>query len=929
MSSRLARRRWLTLALATVLALAGTLAWVPRSDAAATTYTARVLASAPLAYYRLGEPGPPTMVDSSGNGHHGTYGGLVVFGGPPAITNTTDASASYVVGSSATGIPAPQTAYTLEAWVRPDDGAPATFVGQAGAGELFVSGGFLGLNQTGDDVLSAGPDLTAGTWWHVAATWDGATTRLYVNGTEVATSITANTAPSGSSPVILGDGPHGGFIGGLDEVAYYPTALSPAALADHVAIGRDSTPPDIAFTTPADNGQYVLHAVSALAPASPCTDPLAGSPLSASGIASCTPGPLAGGLGPHFFTVTGFDRAGNGASRTVAYTVVPNRYADEVLLSAPIAYYRLNDPVGSPTMTDDSGHGQDGDYRNGVAPGGHKPAAISCERRPNPPQVCELANDPEDFSTHFGGGGYGYVNDLPAPKTAYTLEAWIRPDNGDGSIVGQGGAGQLFLRNGHLGLRQTQDDVLSGSPTLTPGVWWHVAAVWNGSSTALFVNGNVVASSNSARKAPSGTATMYVGFGDQAPPFQGDLDEVAYYPTALSGGVLAEHYAVGTAVDWPSLSLVAPGTTGVPSGVIATPARNGLYAPSKTPVSDFYCTDPDGPGDVSSCTATVDGNPINDGDPLPDTLGSHSLTITAVDAAGNVDVHTSTYTVATFADIYRADSPLAYYRLGDTGSVMADASGHGRDGLYKNHQESGAVGISGDGDHARRFWGDSGYGFANDVSAGPFQSTIEAWASPDDGRDQSIAGLAGTDELFVTGGKFAYRHLDRTVIADVGPTLGVFRQVVGVWDGATVQIYVDGVLHGTAEAATGRSSGGGTFYVGYGDKAPWFKGSLDEVAYYDTALNPARVYQHFLADPPPATPNPSEPGASATGCLVPDLRGRRIAAARDALAWANCSLGSVRRHASAPGNRGRVLTQTVPAGTTVVAGRRIHVTVGR
>ncbi|GAW52741.1 LamG-like jellyroll fold domain-containing protein [Nocardioides sp. PD653] len=917
MSSRPARRRALTSALATALALTATLAWVPPSGAAVTTYAGEVLASAPVAYYRLGEPSGPTMVDSSGHGHHGTYGGLVAFGGPPAITNTTDTSAAFTTGSSATGIPAPQTAYTLEAWVRPDDGAPATLVGQAGAGELYISGGFLGLDQSGDDVLSSGPDLTAGTWWHVAATWDGTTTRLYVDGTEGATSVTATTAPSGSNPVILGDGPHGGFIGGLDEVAYYPTALSGAVLAAHVAIGRDSTPPHVTITTPADSGQYVLHAVPA--PGYSCTDPLAGSPPSASGIMTCVPGPLAGGLGPHFFTVTGTDRAGNAAARTVAYTVVPNRYADEVLLSSPIAFYRLNDPVGAVTMTDDSGHGRDGLYRNAVAPGGHRPAAISCERRPRPPQVCELAADPQDFSTHFGGNGYGYVSDLPAPKTAYTLEAWIRPDNGDGSIVGQGGAGQLFLRDGHLGLRQTQDDVLSSSPTLTPGVWWHVAAVWNGTSTALFVNGAVVATSSSARKAPSGSATMYVGLGEQAPPFHGDLDEVAYYSTALSGGVLAEHYAVGTAVDWPSISPVPPGTTGVPSAVITTPADDGLYAPAKTPVSDFGCTDPDGSGDVSSCTAAVDGNPLANGDPLPDSLGSHTVTVTAVDQAGNVDTHSVTYTVMPFPDIFRADSPLAYYRLGDTGSVMVDASGNGRDGEYKNDQQSGPVGISGDGDHARRFLGANGYGYANGVAAGPHQSTIEAWANPDDGRDQSIAGLAGTDELFVTGGSFAFRHLDRTVVADVGPTPGAFRQVVGVWDGTNAQIYVDGVLHGTVEAATGSSSaGGGTFYVGYGIRAPWFKGSIDEVAYYRVALTPARVLEHFLADPPPAT-----------DCLVPRLRGRRVAVARDALAWAGCTLGTVSHRAAAPRDRGRVLAQSVPPGSALPGGRSIDVTVGR
>ncbi len=602
------------------------------------------------------------------------------------------------------------------------------------------------------------------------------------------------------------------------------------------------------------------------------------------------------------------------------YTVVPNRYQDEVLLSSPTAYYRLNDPVGATTMTDFSGHGNHGIYKNGVAPGGRRDAAIACERRPRP-RVCELSDDPLDYSTHFGGGGYGYVNDLLAPKTAYTLEAWIRrDDNGNGSIVGQGGGGQLFISNDRLGLRQTQDDVLSAGPVIPVDTWVHVAATWDGTNTRLYVNGAQVAFSNTARKAPSGSATMYVGYGDQAPWFTGDLDEVAYYSTALSGSVLAEHHAVGTAIDWPSVP--AGSNTGLPSGVITTPAVDGLYAPAKVPVSDFACTDPDGPADLVSCTATVDGNPIASGAALPATLGPHTFTITAVDLAGNVDTHSVTYTVMPFADIYLADSPVVYYRLGDpAGPLMSDASDNGRNGTYKNWQESGPVGISGDGNLARRFWGDGGYGYTNSVSASPHRATLEAWANPDDLRDQSIAGLAGSDELVILDGKFAYRHEDLIVSAHVGPTPGVFSQVVGVWDGATMEIYVDGVLHGSGAAATGTSHGAGTFYVGLGTLAPWFKGSIDEVVYYDTALTPERVYQHFLADPPP--------GAASSDCLVPKLRGLRVASARTALESAGCRLGTVSRRTTTRANRGLVLAQSTAAGSTLAAGSSVRIIVGR
>ncbi|MGK2956363.1 MAG: LamG-like jellyroll fold domain-containing protein, partial [Solirubrobacterales bacterium] len=94
-----------------------------------------------------------------------------------------------------------------------------------------------------------------------------------------------------------------------------------------------------------------------------------------------------------------------------------------------------------------------------------------------------------------------------------------------------------------------------------------------------------------------------------------------------------------------------------------------------------------------------------------------------------------------------------------------------------------------------------------------------------------------------------------------------FTQVVGVWDGVTISIYVDGELHGQVEA-TKRPSSSSTFYVGYGEIRPWFKGAIDEVAYYGKALTPGRVLEHYLADPPPPPESgtePSDPGDDPTG----------------------------------------------------------------
>ena len=610
----------------------------------------------------------------------------------------------------------------------------------------------------------------------------------------------------------------------------------------------DQTDPTISITKPAMRERFVLDAGGG--PNFTCSDPLAGAPPVASGIQSCThTGFSTSQLGNFVFTVNAVDRAGNTSQLKHSYAVDPPRYADVINANSPIAYYRMNEALGSDPMLDRSGNGHDGEYKNGIAL--RRPPAPSCHVRPHAPYTCDLTSDPQDWAAWFPArDGYGFTNGITAPRTAYTLESWIkRADDGDGSVVGHGGGGQLFVKDGRLALRQTQDTVQSTGPVLTPGQWFHVAATWNGSTTRLYVNGNQVASSSTANKPPSGISTFYVGYGDQAPWFHGSLDEAAYYGRALSGSAIRKRWVVAAAKD-------VPGPIGGPpiqrpSAHIDVPDNGGLYAPTKVPALHFHCEDLDGNMTVVSCTATVDGNPAADGSALPDSPGAHTVLVTAVDVDGLTRSHTHTYTVRTFAEIFNADSPIAYYRLGDaTGAPMQDSGPVGRDGIFKNDQQSGPVGISGDGDRARRFFGAGGYGHVNQIAAPRFQSTLEAWVNPDDGRDQSVLGHGDAGEIYIEGGLFKFRHMGTTVSADIGPAPGRFTQVVAVWDGVTISLYVDGVLHGQVEA-TKRPSSISTFYVGYGEIKPWFKGSIDEVAYYDRALTPERVMQHFLADPPP------------------------------------------------------------------------------
>ena len=203
-----------------------------------------------------------------------------------------------------------------------------------------------------------------------------------LDGGAFATCTSPYTTPS------LSEGNHSVAVRAVDRAGNAdPTPASASWLLD-------LTPPSVTVTEPSEKERYLPH--DTITPAFTCVDPDpdgAGGPIVPSGIQSCTPSSVDNEtLGPHEFTVTAVDKAGNTTVKRVAYVIDPPRYGDFVNADHPVAYYRLGDAVGATTMVDSSGHGNDGTFKNNVALG--RDGAIACTRRPHPPRVCEQAADP-------------------------------------------------------------------------------------------------------------------------------------------------------------------------------------------------------------------------------------------------------------------------------------------------------------------------------------------------------------------------------------------------------------------------------------------------------------------------------------------------------------------------------------------------------
>ena len=211
-----------------------------------------------VAAYSFNEGSGTTVGDASGTGNNGTtsnttwsaagkYGGALSFNGTSARVNIPN-SASLQLTS----------AMTLEAWVNPTattskwrdviyKGNDNYYLeGTSDTSSRPAGGGTFGGSNANAYGTAA---LTASTWSYLALTYDGATLRLYVNGTLVGSQAKTGAITTSTSQLqIGGDSLYGQYFSGLiDEVRVYNIALGAAAIQTDmntpIAASGDTTPP--------------------------------------------------------------------------------------------------------------------------------------------------------------------------------------------------------------------------------------------------------------------------------------------------------------------------------------------------------------------------------------------------------------------------------------------------------------------------------------------------------------------------------------------------------------------------------------------------------------------------------------------------------------------------------------------------------------
>jgi glucose/arabinose dehydrogenase/chitodextrinase len=210
--------------------------------AEATTAAAPATPPGLVGAWGFTEGAGPTTADSSGNGNVGTlvgpswttsgrFGNGLSFNGTDSVVRVADSASLDLT-----------TGMTLSAWIRPtasQSGWKTILQHETDAYFLNASNSDGPLRPSGGGTLGGNTQYLSGptaspvnAWTYVALTYDGATMRLYINGTQVASRAAGGAIQTTNSPLwIGGNSPYGEYFQGLiDEVRVYNRGLTQAEI---------------------------------------------------------------------------------------------------------------------------------------------------------------------------------------------------------------------------------------------------------------------------------------------------------------------------------------------------------------------------------------------------------------------------------------------------------------------------------------------------------------------------------------------------------------------------------------------------------------------------------------------------------------------------------------------------------------------------
>ncbi|MCI0703401.1 MAG: DUF4082 domain-containing protein [Planctomycetia bacterium] len=239
---------------------------IPTTGVTVNVGLASTSSSGLVAAYNFNAGSGSSLDDSTSNNNDGTISGATwTSSGKYSGALSFDGTNDWVTISDANSLDL-TNGMTLEAWVRPTSannygtalfkeksgGLTYALYGVNGSSEPPAS--YINSSTDGEKMAEGASQLALNTWSHLAATYDGATFSLYVNGTLVSSqSVTGSLQTSNGVLRIGGNSVYGDYFQGqIDDVRVYNRALSHseilADLSTPIGGSVETTAPTVSVT---------------------------------------------------------------------------------------------------------------------------------------------------------------------------------------------------------------------------------------------------------------------------------------------------------------------------------------------------------------------------------------------------------------------------------------------------------------------------------------------------------------------------------------------------------------------------------------------------------------------------------------------------------------------------------------------------------
>ena len=758
---------------------------------------------------------------------------------------------------------------TLEAWVFPfvQTGNYQTIMAKGSAVNdddayyLGVNGGaiYFWTKTTGFMSALAGGLVPPGQWTHVAATFDGSSKRLYVNGLLVGTQTGFGplTYDPPVVPLTIGSDWTSGaqaylFNGFLDEVSLFNRPLSPAeimGLYNAASAGKCLSRP--VFTTlpqfpDATQSVGYTQQLATVLGTQPISYSLSagtlpsGLSLSPSGVLSGIPAVP----GSNTFAILATDAAGLSTELICGLRVLPGVSPVPAMPAGIVSWWRAENNAL------DSAGTNNGALSNGVSFAAGEIGQAFRFNGTN--QEVKVLASP---TLNVG------------PGAGMTIETWVKPSDlinsypiaewNDGSTVSThlwmsagGSSGNLYANL--LDTTGVSHVFISPGGILSTSAWQHIALTYDRTSglAQLFLNGGVVASVSAGIFVPRTTPDLHLGFRPGYGSYSGLLDEITLYNRALGTNEILSLFiagSLGKITNGPYLNTPSPLADGI---VGQSYAQSITSVRGAAPVTYNVTGGALPPGLILNSDGVFTG--------APTTAGVFAFAISAIDASSLSNSHA--YVLQVFAPVSSPAGMVSWWR--------AESNALDFVGTNNGALRNGASFIQGKVGQSFLLDGLSqSIDISDSPSLRPASITLESWVlfNSVSGIRHIFAKPLGTGTLdsygiYFNGGTLVGFISDtngfgNALVANFNPALGTWHHVAYTFNDSVKQeaLYIDGVqvASGFDEKSIGYDSQPVLLGRDTENGSPnfFFAGRIDETAIYNRSLSSNEIASIYNAGP--------------------------------------------------------------------------------